>query len=240
MGLMIRTSFSSVKIVAVAVVALFALALAPAASAHTSLISATPEDGSVLTDLADLRLEFSEELLDVGNSAKITDAEGTSTDLVIDLSVPRVLSAPLPADLAPGEYVIEWRVVANDGHPLEDAIGVTYAPEGAAPTQTASPTTTPSEPAAEPSATGSAATEMSPQASPSDSASAVPISAPVDATDEDGSDSSVWWWIIAIGLVVGVGIGFVMYRAGRSAATPASGSDDNEGLNNSDEGSTQN
>jgi len=220
---MIRDRLTAAKIAAVTVLAVFALSVAPAASAHTSLVSATPADGDVLTEPASLRLEFSEELLTIGDSAKITSADGTTVDLVIDLSVPRVLSAPLPQDLSAGEYVINWRVVANDGHPLEDTIDFTYAPTGGASADSTSPsasaTPTPLATMSQATeATSSAATSSAnAAASASASPSAAASDAPVSANGSGDSGSSVWWWIVAIGLVLGIGIGVWVWRTGRSA-----------------------
>lgn len=219
MGHMDRLTINPAKIVTFALLAGLALIVAPAASAHTSLVSEAPEDGSVVTELADVRLEFSDELLDLGNSIALTDADGTSTDLEIDLSVPRVLSAPLPADLAAGEYVVNWRAVANDGHPLEDTIAFTYQPEALP-----SSSTTPSSAAEAPAPTPSAPVSESAAPTPAASTTAMPESsagvtnAQIDV-DSDPS-SSVWWWIIGIGLVVGIGVGILMWRRG---STPVAG-----------------
>ncbi|WP_061965214.1 copper resistance CopC family protein [Demequina aurantiaca] len=207
------------KIVVLALASGLALVVAPAASAHTSLISETPADGDVLTELTDVELEFSEELLDIGNSVTLTDAEGTTLDLAIDLTVPRVLTAPLPADLTAGDYVVDWRVVANDGHPLEDTIAFTYAP-AATPSESASPFAPgPASPSPESSESAAPVPTQISAPSPSlisePSASAVPISAPL----EQESSSSVWWWVIGIGLFVGIVVGVVVWRAGSRPAT---------------------
>ncbi len=202
------------KIVALAVLSGLALAIAPAANAHTSLISETPADGDVLTELTDVQLEFSEELLDIGNSVTLTDSDGVTVDLVIDLSVPRILTAPLPADLAAGDYDVDWRVVANDGHPLEDTISFTFAPDSV-PSASPSPLAPlPESASPEPSESSVAAPSQISAPSPSlisePSASAVPISATVD----EDSGTSVWWWIIGIGLLVGIVVGVVVWRTG--------------------------
>jgi uncharacterized membrane-anchored protein YhcB (DUF1043 family) len=39
----------------------------------------------------------------------------------------------------------------------------------------------------------------------------------VSANGSGDSGSSVWWWIVAIGLVLGIGIGVWVWRTGRSA-----------------------
>lgn len=228
---MIRKTVNPVRIAALVLVSVLAFAVAPAASAHTSLISEAPSDGDVITELTDVNLVFSEELLDLGSFVTLTDAGGTTTDLDIDLSVPRELNAPLPADLAAGDYVIDWRVVANDGHPLEHSIAFTFAPVGSAGSPL--PSTSPSPPlavfssaSAAPSASAAApeSSTSAPSASsePTDEASVVPIS----ATDEDSSGTPVWWWIIGIGLIVGAIVGFAMWRAGSNAGSKKSGGGD--------------
>ncbi len=92
-----------------------ALSLPAAACAHAHLVRAVPADGSVLrTAPARVVLTFSE-------AARLTALwvapEGGTRQKI----------APLPADpaadisvalppLAPGRYVLSWRVVGGDGH----------------------------------------------------------------------------------------------------------------------------
>lgn len=190
---MTLTPSALVKSGVLGALALAMLAVAPAASAHTSLISASPQDGEVLTEATELRLEFTDELLDLGNAVTLTDPNGGTSDLEFDVSEPRVLSAALPLADA-GDYVIDWRVVAKDGHPIEDSITFTYAP-------TASP---------------------SPEASASPSASAPAVTAaPITMDVDGGSGSSVQWWIIGVGVVAGIGIGYLAWRSGRTAVPDA-------------------
>lgn len=187
------TPSALVKSAVLGALALAMLAVAPAASAHTSLISASPQDGDVLTEATELRLEFSDELLDLGNAVTLRDPGGGTSDIEIDVSEPRVLSAALPLADA-GDYVIDWRVVANDGHPIEDSIRFTYAPTA----------------------------DTSPGASPSASVSTPVVTAAPTITDVDGgSGLSLQWWIIGVGVVAGIGIGYLVRRSGGPAVPDA-------------------
>ena len=100
-----------------------ALAVALPASAHAELVDSDPADGSTVATLDTIRLEFSEELLDIGNSITVTDGSGAIQDLEVTLSEPTVLEAPV-GGLAPGEITIAWRNASVDGHTEEGELHV--------------------------------------------------------------------------------------------------------------------
>ncbi|WP_062517315.1 copper resistance CopC family protein [Demequina gelatinilytica] len=139
-----------------------AVIVAAPASAHTALVASSPEEGETVTELAEVSLEFTEQLLDIGNELAIVAPDGTRTALEIAEPVTEVISAPVPDDaLAAGENILAFRVVSADGHPIEGEVTFTYAPPEAAAT-------------AEPTAS------VSP--SPSASAEASAVSGPVITT----------------------------------------------------------
>lgn len=104
------------------------------ASAHAELLSSDPADGSTVTELTSVHLEFSEELLDIGNSITVTDGAGATQDLTVTLAEPTVLEAPVGA-LVPGDITISWRNASVDGHTEEGELQVTLE----APATSASP-----------------------------------------------------------------------------------------------------
>jgi len=107
---------------------------APAASAHTSLISSSPEDGAVLPSApTEVALTFDEDLLPGADVMALTDAQGNV--IVTQPVTPDgpTVRLPWPPGLPAGEYQIGYRVVSGDGHPVDGAIVVTVnASSGAA------------------------------------------------------------------------------------------------------------
>ena len=112
-------------------------ALSSAAEAHGELISSTPADGAALADLPSVRLEFSEDLLDIGNSVQeFTDSTGAAQDLVLSYPQPNVIEAPVN-QVASGPVVIDWRNASVDGHTEEGQLHVTVEAAAATPGSTA-------------------------------------------------------------------------------------------------------
>lgn len=124
--------------------ALWLLTAAPAA-AHDQLVGSDPPADAVLaTPPSAVTLTFSAELIDI--SATVL-AEGPGGAVVVGppTVVGTQVSATLPADLPNGAYLVTWRVVSGDGHPIQGTVGFTVeAPVGTpAPTPTATPAGTP-------------------------------------------------------------------------------------------------
>lgn len=178
------------------------LLLAPA-SAHVSLTGTTPADGaSVDAAPTAVELTYSDALLEVGNVVAVA---GPAGPLVLDpLQVSdRTLVQPLPADLPPGEYTVQWRAASGDGHPIEGTFAFTST--AAAPTTTAPTTTSPTT-----SATTSATEDTS-----TPPPSATTTSAPADPTDPAGASGLPVWAGVGVALVAAVGVALVVLRRGR-------------------------
>lgn len=95
------------------------------ASAHAQLQFTEPASGAVLgRSPARVVCHFSESVevqfgaIRVFNSAGSRVDSGTATHLAGDA---RAVSVPLPADLPPGGYVVTWRVISADSHPVHGA-----------------------------------------------------------------------------------------------------------------------
>lgn len=172
---------------------------APTAWAHADLLLSSPEDGAVLTAVPEEAiLTFSEDLLPETVVVSVADETGF---------VVRVLSLEVdgadvlitwPPGLSGSAYDINYRVVSQDGHPVEGTVAFTVEGGAAASPAAASPSAP--SPAAEATApaTAQAATE------PESATSLAPIAA------------------ISAGLGIGIAAGFVFWvmrrRGGR--ATP--------------------
>lgn len=128
-----------------------AIAGSPAASAHTSLISSSPQDGAVLPAApTEVVLTFDQDLLPGADVMAVTDAQGNViVTQPVEPDGPRV-RLPWPTGLPAGEYQIGYRVVSGDGHPVDGAILITVggSSSGAPPSSTPTPTN-PASPQAE-------------------------------------------------------------------------------------------
>ncbi len=172
-----------------ALAAALVVALLPAtpAAAHTALVSSSPAEGETVTELTEVDLEFTEQLLDIGNEVSLVGPAGTAIALEI-VEVTSTLRATVPADaLMAGAHELRYRVVSADGHPIDGVVAFTYAPPAPSPTPSATEI-------APPSTSPSATATPSPTATPSASASASVT--PIAATDDAGSGPGAWVWIL--------------------------------------------
>ncbi len=175
-------------------------ALAGPAAAHVSLTGTTPAAGSQV-DAAPTQVEltYSAALLEVGNAVQVTGPSGP-LDLEPVQVAERSLVQPLPADLPPGEYTVQWRAASGDGHPIEGTFAFTST--AAAPTSSAPATTT-----SAPASTSEPATSTS-SSTTSDEAAAQ------DPMDPSGSSLPVWAGV-GVALLAGVGVAVAALRRGR-------------------------
>jgi len=98
------------------------------AAAHTDVVSTSPADGSV-TEVppAFISITFSEPPITAGAAVVLTDAAGNEFpvgEVAFDGAKVSVASAP---DLPPNEYLVTWRVSAQDGHVLTGEFSFTYS-----------------------------------------------------------------------------------------------------------------
>ena len=92
------------------------------ALAHAQLVDASPKANQTMSaSPSEFRLFFSDELIDLGpasNWLKVENAQGVvvSTDSVVNGN--QVSANPTQA-LKPGKYQLTWRVLSEDGHPIQ-------------------------------------------------------------------------------------------------------------------------
>ena len=204
------------SILAALICGLLVVFCSPAALAHDRLKASSPAKDAEVTSLDEIELEFSAR---VRMPFVILRSAQNRQIRIGDPAVEgKFVRAEVPAPLAAGPYVIAWRVVSSDGHPIEGEIPFTVAGEPSPdPTTTASttgpstaPTTAPTtESTAEPTAAPSgSATTMPPAAGPA--TSVTPASA------ESGGGIPAWIWAAAVVLaLLGVGLWLVGARARR-------------------------
>lgn len=107
---------------AVLIAVLTVLGTATSASAHATLVSTDPAEGAVLPEApSEVTFSFDEPVQLVPDGLLAFDAEGKRVDLEPKASGVEV-TGELPGDLARGTYVITWRVVSADGHPIAGSL----------------------------------------------------------------------------------------------------------------------
>jgi methionine-rich copper-binding protein CopC len=107
---------------ALTVAAGITLAGASPAFAHDELLASSPEPGQVFdTAPAEVALDFSNDIIEVGTAIVVVDHHGGDVETGDPVVVGAHVTASLPADLE-GDYQVRWRAVSSDGHPIEGTI----------------------------------------------------------------------------------------------------------------------
>lgn len=163
-------------------------AIAPVAQAHSELVSTDPADGAVLdAPPATVSFTFNEALLPDFVRFVGTDPNGQTGDLPVSSVEGPTATIDWPAAAPAGEWRVSYRVVSQDGHPIEGGITFTYAG--------ASPTTTP---------TSAAPTTGAPTSAAPTTAAPSPSTSP--AADTSGGTSGLLIAGLAVGIIVIAGI----------------------------------
>ena len=128
-------SIRSVVTVIVTALGFAVLSVGPAL-AHAELVGSSPADKSSVSGVAEVSVTAGEELLEIGSEAEgfvmvVTDATGLYYgDGCVSVSGD---TASMAVSLnAPGEYSVAYRVVSNDGHPVEGQFTFTVTGDGSA------------------------------------------------------------------------------------------------------------
>ncbi|RBY89681.1 copper resistance protein CopC [Blastococcus sp. TF02A-30] len=92
------------------------------AAAHATLVSTEPGEGARLDSAPEeVALEFSEGVSLGAGYARVLDADGGRVDTGEAAVDGHVLTVPLEADLPEGGYLVTYRVVSADSHPIQGA-----------------------------------------------------------------------------------------------------------------------
>jgi len=100
------------------------LAMAGPASAHAQLERTDPADGTVLdTPPSAVTLTFSEGVSVADDGIRVVDGKGDRVDRGDAGRGPedKQVTVALDDDLARGTFIVSWRVVSEDGHPIQGA-----------------------------------------------------------------------------------------------------------------------
>jgi len=118
---------------AVALVAAFAALAAPASAlAHAALLRTSPQASvTVNHPPKEVRMTFSEAVEPRFATVSVTDPQATqetSGPSHRDAADPDTLVTPLKPNLAQGWYLVYWRVISADGHPVKGAFLFSIGP----------------------------------------------------------------------------------------------------------------
>ena len=175
---------------------------APTAFAHSELVSSAPADGATLdAPPQTLTFTFSEPLLPDFVRFVATNPEGVTGDLPVSSVEGPTATIDWPRAQG-GTWKVDYRVVSQDGHPIEGGITFTY--DGPSPSPTGALPTSASPAPVSPTPTSAAPT------------SAVPSPSTSPAADTGGGASGLVIAGLAVGaiVIVGVVIALVARRRG--------------------------
>ena len=222
-------------VLVLALALLVTVSFAGTASAHATLIGSDPADGATLsTAPTTVTLTFDDSLENFEPVVSVTGPDGSqfqAGEATIDGAT---LSSRVLPLTAPGTYTIAYRVVSDDGHPVEGQVRFDLAvPPPVDPASTSAPVTSApvtSAPVTSAPVTSSSGTSPAP-------ASSASASSPAAATVTSGADTaaaasssgwSTWLWLgVAVLLLLAFGVSMIVRR--RLAARAGARSDDSTG-----------
>jgi copper resistance protein C len=188
------------------------LLLPTVVAAHAELERSTPSDGETVQGSPRvIRAFFTEELADGSEMALLDDAGTTIAEGTIDPADPTRMRID-PQELEPGDYEVQWKSFADDGH-LETGT-FTFTVSAAITPPPSAPPSGPPTPSSPVSAPPSASAEPTATALPTASAVVAPSPTEGDATPpaNTAGTSDVLFPIIAAVVLVAVLGGYLLMR----------------------------
>ena len=125
-------SAGSLLALLVSLLALQLVAAAPAA-AHAELVESSPANGQRLNSApSQVTLRFTESVRLVEGGLDLLDGDGNAIAAPEPVVAGATVRWTMPEGLADGSYLVNWRVISADGHPVSGAfsfgVGVTPSP----------------------------------------------------------------------------------------------------------------
>ncbi|NUW34684.1 copper resistance protein CopC [Nonomuraea sp. SMC257] len=159
--------------------------------AHDSLKSSSPAKNAQVASVKEIELEYSARVR--FPAVVLHDAAGRQVTVGTPRTAGPKVFADVPQPLEPGSYVIGWRVVSSDGHPIEGEIPFTVTGGGAS---------TPARASTEaPASPSSPASTPAPARSPASGAAARS-----GAERESGGAPGWLWGAVVLLVLVGAGV----------------------------------
>ncbi|MGN9782982.1 copper resistance CopC family protein [Nonomuraea sp. ZG12] len=196
------------RLVTVLLLACAAMAIAPPAQAHNVLISSDPKDGATLSaPPGQITLVFDQPVRQGYAQIGVTGADGSAwADGATTVAAERVTVKVKPLTTG-GAYVVGYRILSADGHPVTGKIGFTLTGGG-------TPTGAPQDAGTEPD-TAAQQDAAAPQNAGADrDAGAQPDAgaAAAEAAANGGAGMAVVWIVAAL-LVLAAGTAVALRRA---------------------------
>ena len=102
----------------------------PSAQAHASIVATNPKVNSTIKTLPTyIYIEFDGNLLDFAdsiNTLQVTDSKNKRVDTKKNLVGGARLSTTLKSGIKQGRYMVSYRIVSEDGHPVTGYFYFTY------------------------------------------------------------------------------------------------------------------
>jgi methionine-rich copper-binding protein CopC len=223
--MMFREATRTARVVIVVVLTLLGtIGLAGTASAHATLIGSDPADGATLQAApTTVTLTFDDSLENFEPVVTVTGPDGNQYQSGAATIDGATLSSALTPLTAPGAYTIAYRVVSDDGHPVEGQVRFNLAVAAA-----------PATSAAAPPAPSSA---LSPAGSPSPSVSATTAGGatssaaePVTQTGTEPAATANTWstssWVMIGAFILIASLASIVVRRRLAAGAHARATDD--------------
>lgn len=111
------------RITAVVALAAASVLVALPASAHDELVGSDPAADAQLAQMpASIELTYSGELMQLGATVEVRDADGLDHALGDPEVAGTVVTVPVDPAAGDGGYSVVWRVVSSDGHPISGVV----------------------------------------------------------------------------------------------------------------------
>lgn len=101
------------------------MGFATAALAHSKTTAYSPEDGSTVTELSEITMQFDDPMRII-SVAMTRDGEDTALSRETGTDPVTEFVARPGAALVPGDYTVEWRGMSSDGHPMTGSFMFTF------------------------------------------------------------------------------------------------------------------
>ncbi len=97
-----------------------------AASAHDTLVSTSPAEGSTVADMpAKIGLTYDNIPIAMGSEIRVVDDAGNNWAQGPATVTNRVVTQAVQPGTPAGTYTVQWRVVSSDGHPIQGKFSFT-------------------------------------------------------------------------------------------------------------------